>query len=117
MLTKLATIVAAAAAMLGLVGAADVPDDPYAWLEEIEGSRALEWARAENARTLDILEKDPRFAKLREEAQTILTSPTRLPLGEIHRGAVIRIGPEQATIVRSANPIYRQVPMCRSPGP
>ena len=88
MLTKLATVVAAAAAMLGLVGAADVPDDPYAWLEEIEGSRALEWARAENARTLGILEKDPRFATLSEEAHTILTSPSRLPLGEIHRGAV-----------------------------
>ena len=42
---------------------------------------------------------------------------TDLHVSEIHRGAVIRIGPEQATIVRSANPIYRQVPMCRSPGP
>src|SRR6187399_1645655 len=88
MLTKFATVVAAAAAMFGLVGAADVPDDPYAWLEEIEGPKALEWARAENARTLGILEKDSRFAVLREEARTILTSPSRIPLGEIHRGAI-----------------------------
>ena len=88
MLTRFTAVVAAAAAMFGLVGAADVPDDPYVWLEEIEGPRALEWARAENARSLGILEKDPRFATLREEARTILTSPSRLPLGEIHRGAV-----------------------------
>jgi len=101
MLKKLATVVAAAAAMLGLVGAADVPDDPYAWLEEIEGSRALEWARAESARTLGILEKDPRFATLREEAHTILTSPSRLPLGEIHRGASTTSGRTKPTSVAS----------------
>ena len=88
MLKRLAVVAAAAAAMSALVVAAVVPDDPYAWLEEIEGLKALEWARTENARTLGILEEDSRFAILREEARTILTSPSRIPLGEIHRGAI-----------------------------
>lgn len=62
--------------------------DPFAWLEEIEGEKALDWARAENARALPVLESDPRFAPMREEARTILTSPARIPTGAIHNGAV-----------------------------
>ncbi|HEX9207750.1 MAG TPA: hypothetical protein VF851_05905, partial [Steroidobacteraceae bacterium] len=67
---------------------AQASDDPYAWLEEIEGARALAWARAENARTLPILESDPRFPALHAEARAILTSPARIPVGSIHHGAV-----------------------------
>jgi prolyl oligopeptidase len=88
MLTRFAGVVAATAALFAFTAVADGPDDPYVWLEEIDGPKALEWARMENARSLGMLEKDPRFATLREEARTILTSPSRLPLGEIHRGAI-----------------------------
>ena len=28
------------------------PDDPFLWLEDIHGDRALAWVRAENERTL-----------------------------------------------------------------
>lgn len=42
--------------------------DPFGWLEDIEGAKALDWARAENARTLPVLEGDPRFAQMRAEA-------------------------------------------------
>lgn len=62
--------------------------DPYAWLEEIEGEKALDWARAENARSLPVLEADPRFAAFREEALAILTAPTRIPTGAIHDNMV-----------------------------
>jgi Serine proteases of the peptidase family S9A len=62
--------------------------DRYSWLEEIEGAKALDWARAENARSLPVLERDPRFAAFQAEARAILTSPSRLPLGSIHHGAV-----------------------------
>jgi prolyl oligopeptidase len=62
--------------------------DPYSWLEEIEGERALDWVRAENARSLAILESDPHFATMRAEALAILTSPARIPIGSIHHGAV-----------------------------
>ena len=35
------------------LGAPD--DDPYLWLEDIEGSRALDWVEAQNAATLNAL--------------------------------------------------------------
>jgi prolyl oligopeptidase len=88
MSTRFALVVAAAAGTFALTVAADVPEDPYMWLEEIESPKALEWARVENARSLGVLEKDPSFAKLHEEARAILTSPSRLSLGEIHGGAI-----------------------------
>jgi len=63
-------------------------DDPFAWLEDIEGAAALDWARAENARSLPRLEGDPRFAPMQAEARAILTSPARIPTGSIHDGYV-----------------------------
>ncbi len=77
-----------AAAMLLASPCALASDDPFIWLEEIDGEKALDWARAENARSLPMLESDPRFAPMREEARAILTSPARIPTGAIHNGAV-----------------------------
>jgi prolyl oligopeptidase len=87
-LFKKFALAASAAVVLAFPVMAQVADDPYTWLEEIEGARALDWARAENARSLPILEGDPRFAAMREEARAILTSPARIPVGSIHHGAV-----------------------------
>jgi prolyl oligopeptidase len=79
---------ASAAAILAFPVAAQEASDPFSWLEEIEGEKALDWARAENARSLSIIESDPRFAPMREEARAILNSPARIPTGSIHAGAV-----------------------------
>ena len=63
-----------------LMGAAPAPDDdPYAWMEEIEGVRPLDWARAENARSLPRLQNDPRYASLHAEALKIATATDRIP--------------------------------------
>jgi prolyl oligopeptidase len=63
-----------------LMGAAPAPDaDPYAWMEEIEGARPLDWARAENARSLPQLQNDPRYAGLHAEALKIATATDRIP--------------------------------------
>ena len=87
MIRKLA-LAAAAAAVFALPVRADTPADPYTWLEDIDGQRALDWARAENAKSLPVLERDPRFAAMRAEARAILTSPSRIPVGSIHAGHV-----------------------------
>ena len=81
-------VAALAALTLSAEVRADAPADPYAWLEEIEGPKAIEWAKAENARSLVVLEADPRFAPMRAEALSILTSPSRIPTGSIHAGHV-----------------------------
>jgi len=84
---RIALAASAAVMLAGQVAAQDT-SDPFTWLEDIEGARALDWARAENARSLPILESDPRFAPMRAEARAILTSPARIPIGSIHNGAV-----------------------------
>lgn len=60
--------------------------DPYLWMEEVEGDRALDWVRGENARSLAVLEADPRYAQLRAEALAIANSQDRLPLGAVRDG-------------------------------
>ena len=55
-------------------------DDPFVWLEEIEGERALAWARSENARTLGELQADPRYATFEARALEILQARDRIPM-------------------------------------
>ena len=60
-----------------LAAAAD--DDPYVWMEEIEGAKALQWARAENARSLPQLQNDSRFKGIYADAAKIITASDRIP--------------------------------------
>lgn len=62
-----------------LMGAAPADNDPYAWMEEIEGARPLEWAKAENARSLPQLQNDSRYAGLYADALEIATAKDRIP--------------------------------------
>ncbi len=82
-----AFIVAAGAAAL-LFGTASAEDDAFKWLEGVESADALGWVRAQNARSLNVLENDPRFDALKADALSVLTSEDRLALGEIHGGQV-----------------------------
>jgi prolyl oligopeptidase len=66
----LRTILAAAA--LTLVAAAPAADDPYLWLEEIEGARALAQVKEWNKETEDLLTKSPGFERYRARARAIL---------------------------------------------
>lgn len=54
-------------------------DDPYLWMEEIEGTRALDWAKAQNTRSLGVLQGDPRYADLEAKALSILNAKDRVP--------------------------------------
>jgi prolyl oligopeptidase len=63
-------------------------DDPFLWLEEVQGPRALEWVTAQNARTLAALEKDPRFEPFRTQALEVLTATDRIPSPHFRAGGV-----------------------------
>jgi prolyl oligopeptidase len=54
-------------------------NDPFLWLEDIDGPRALAWLRAENARSLARLESDPRYSAFLSEARAIITAADRIP--------------------------------------
>lgn len=55
------------------------PDDPFTWLEDIRGERALAWARQENERTLGALQGDPRYQANHDRALAILEARDRIP--------------------------------------
>ena len=54
-------------------------DDPYLWLEEIDGERALAWVEAQNAETLAHF-GDARFAADRDVLAAIFDRPDNIPL-------------------------------------
>lgn len=54
-------------------------EDPYLWLEEVDGEKALEWVRAENESTAKRLQSGPLFEQLYQQAKTILNASSRLP--------------------------------------
>ena len=56
------------------------PSDPYVYMEEIEGARAMAFARAENDRSLPLLQNDARYAKLYADALAIATAKDRIPI-------------------------------------
>lgn len=78
--------------------AAEDGADPYLWLEDVEGERALDWVRTQNERSLKALENTPAFNDLYKEALTVLTSDARLPLGSIHNGAVYNFWQDETHI-------------------
>jgi prolyl oligopeptidase len=51
----------------------------FAYLDEIEGERALAWARQENERTLGELQADPRYQQFNARALQILQARDRIP--------------------------------------
>lgn len=54
-------------------------DDPYQWMEEVEGERPLTWVKAQNARTEAALADTPQFKQLEGEIRTILDSDAKIP--------------------------------------
>lgn len=55
------------------------PTDPYIWLEDVSSARSMDWVKAENARTLNVLEKDPRFEVYYADALKIAEAKDRIP--------------------------------------
>ena len=53
--------------------------DPYLWLEDVTGDKALDWVRAQNAVSQKALTTDPVFEPLRKDLRAILDSDARIP--------------------------------------
>ncbi len=66
----------------------DPEADPRLWLEEVEGERALAWARSENQRSYARLRDDPRYAERFQAALRVYQSPERIPYGRLREGRV-----------------------------
>jgi prolyl oligopeptidase len=77
--------------------AATLPD-PYRWLEKVDSPRAMAWVRTENAKTLAVLEKDPRFPALYQDALAISQAKDRIPAPEFFDGAVFNFWRDAAHV-------------------
>ena len=53
--------------------------DPYLWLEEVTGGKALEWVKARNAESGKELAEAPGFGELKADLLKILDSKERIP--------------------------------------
>ncbi len=94
-----AALAAFTAACATLMTATGPTKDRYEFMEDVEGKQALDWVRAQNARSLGHLEADPRFAPLRAEALAIVNNKDRLALGSVRDGWVYNFW-QDATNVR-----------------
>lgn len=64
-------------------------DDPFAWLEDKDGARALAWVEAENAKTLPRLERDPHYAGFYRDALAIASAADRIPMPSQLNGRIV----------------------------
>lgn len=74
------------AAITGAAAAQD--EDPYIWLEEVEGDRALAWVEERNNHSLGVLEADARFSGLMESALRDYNAQDKIAYGRLLGGAV-----------------------------
>jgi len=58
---------------------APVPADPFQWLEEVQGERALDWVRERNAASLKVLQAQAQYAPLRADLLGVLNAKDRIP--------------------------------------
>ncbi|MET9319388.1 prolyl oligopeptidase family serine peptidase [Streptomyces sp. NPDC003038] len=62
--------------------------DPFLWLEDVEGARALAWAADRTAETRDLLTRGPGFSALQAELREVLDDAARIPY-TTRRGALL----------------------------
>ncbi|WP_334161600.1 prolyl oligopeptidase family serine peptidase [Phenylobacterium sp.] len=76
---------------------APAPDnDPYIWLEDVDGARAMQWVEGQNARSAARLEKDPRFETFLAEARAIFTAKDRIPTPRFRAGGIDNLWQDDA---------------------
>jgi prolyl oligopeptidase len=94
--------------------------DEFEFLEEIQGERALAWARAENERTLGALQSDPRYQQYYDRALEILQARDRIPFVAIRPSGLYNFWQDQDHVrgilrrttlasYRTANPQWETV--------
>jgi prolyl oligopeptidase len=84
----LAACVGAAFSLALSLSALASADDPFLWLEDVGGARALKWVHAQNEQTLRALRADAQYAKDLAAAEAIVAAKDRIPYGTIAGSAV-----------------------------
>lgn len=74
-----AALIASLAMSAGASAQTPSGDDPYLWLEDVHGARALDWVRERNARTEADIAAAPAFKTLEADIRAILDSDAKIP--------------------------------------
>jgi prolyl oligopeptidase len=62
--------------------------DPYLWLEDIHGSNALDWVKAQNAKSAAVLEGDADYQKDYDAILKVMDATDRIPFGNLDHNFV-----------------------------
>ena len=76
----------------------DSATDPYLWLEELNGPKALAWVKDQNARTLAVLQADPHFAGFYAQALKLGEAEDRIPYPRIIDGRIYNFWQDSAHV-------------------
>ena len=91
--------------------------DPYLWLEDVTGEKALDWVRQQNALSTNELQARTDFEPLRQRLLSIMDSKDRIPFVSKHGKFVYNFWRDQKTVrglwrrttlndYKKANPTY-----------
>jgi prolyl oligopeptidase len=81
-----------------------LPADKYIWLEDVQSPRAMDWVKAEDARSLKVLQADTHYTGYYDQALKIAESPSRLPSPQQRNGEIYNLWHDADHI----NGIYRK---------
>ncbi len=76
-------VAAAALVAAAFSAAAQTADDPFQWLEDVQGEKPLAWARQHNAKTTALLEARPEYKPIYARTLEILDSKEKIPTPEL----------------------------------
>jgi prolyl oligopeptidase len=88
-LRKLAFAAAALLIATGAAGAAQKSADPYLWLENVTGAKALQQVKAWNAQTEAALTRTPGYEEHRQRALAILNNPKQIAMPDDVMGDIV----------------------------
>src|SRR5215470_11583582 len=67
-----------------VLAAAPTDVDPYQWLEDVQGEKALAWVKEQNAKSTKVLEARPEYQPIYERTLEILDSKEKIPTPELY---------------------------------
>jgi prolyl oligopeptidase len=73
---------------LSVIPARAAEVDPFLWLEDVSSPKAMDWVKAHNQKSVGMLTKDRRYAKVEAEVRAIVMAKDRIPLPSLANGWV-----------------------------
>jgi len=76
----------------------DAADDPYVWLEDIQGQKQLEWVKQRNDLALKQLKGDPDYQKNYDAILAVLDATDRIPFGQVYYSHVFNFWQDETHV-------------------